>query len=508
MSRALLLILDGWGHSERQEWNAIAQGEVPYWRSLWASQPRTLLNTSGHAVGLPEGQMGNSEVGHMNMGAGRVVYTDYSRVSSAIEDGSFQHNEALRGSCEQARASGGALHVLGLLSPGGVHSHEDHLFAMIALAREVGVAQIAVHAFLDGRDVAPRSAEASLQALQEVLDRSPGAVLASVGGRYWGMDRDRRWERVERAWHAIVHGRAEHQAATGLDALAAAYARDQGDEFVEPTVITPVGIRDGDAVVFMNFRSDRARQFSQALVEPGFDAFDCGRRPQLSAFATLTQYQDGLPARIAYRSETPADTIGEIVAERGLRQLRIAETEKYAHVTFFFSGGREQPFAGEERILVPSPKVATYDLQPQMSAPEVTSRLVQALGEQRFELVVCNLANPDMVGHSGIWEAALEAVRVVDGALERIIPAARAAGYEVLLTADHGNIEMMRDPISGAPFTQHTTNPVPLLYIGQHRDAELLPGGALKDIAPTLLGLMGIPQPPTMDGRTLLRVPR
>ena len=496
----LLLILDGWGHREEPEDNAIAQADCPNWRRLLAECPHTLVHTSGRHVGLPDGQMGNSEVGHMNLGAGRVVYQDLTRIDLAIEDGSFFDNPELLAACKAAREAGGTLHLMGLVSPGGVHSHEEHLFRMIELGHAQGVA-VAVHAFLDGRDTPPRSAASSLRRLEAVCAAN-GARIASVSGRYFAMDRDRRWDRLERAWNAIVEARAEQHATDAQAALEAAYARGENDEFVQPTVLGEgAAVRDGDAVVFMNFRADRARQLTAAFVQPGFDGFE-RRVPALSRFVGLTEYDATLPARVAFAPEALVNTLPEVLAASGRTQLRIAETEKYAHVTFFFSGGREQPYPGEERVLVPSPKVATYDLQPEMSCPEVTDRLVEAIAARRFDLIVCNLANPDMVGHTGDLKAAIRAVEAIDVALGRITAALRAAGGEALLTADHGNLEQMRDPASGQPHTAHTTGPVPLMYLG--RPARLAGDGALRDIAPTLLALMGLPQPPEMSGRNLV----
>jgi 2,3-bisphosphoglycerate-independent phosphoglycerate mutase len=500
----VLLILDGWGHRDDPRDNAIALGNVPNWRHLLAGHPTTLIHTEGRFVGLPDGQMGNSEVGHMNIGAGRIVYQDLTRIDAAIEDGSFFANAELNAACDAVLSSGGTLHVMGLLSPGGVHSHELHLFAMLDLAARRGVARVTVHAFLDGRDMPPRSAEPSLRALQQRCDALGNAHIASVSGRYYAMDRDRRWERVRRAWDAIVENRGE-SAPDALSALQAAYAREENDEFVAPTALAGAQpMRDGDAVVFMNFRADRARQLSAAFVVPGFDGFGDGvRRPALSRYVCLTEYDATLPAPVAFAPDNLANTLGEVLGAHGLTQLRIAETEKYAHVTFFMSGGREQPFPGEERILVPSPKVATYDLQPEMSAPEVCDRLVEAIEAERFDVVICNFANPDMVGHTGVLEAAIRAVETVDAAVGRIVEAVRAKGGELLVTADHGNCEMMRDPETGEPHTSHTVGPVDLVYVGG-RDATLRGGGALRDLAPTMLDLLGIAKPAEMTGDTLL----
>ena len=499
----VLLILDGWGHRDDPRDNAVALANVPTWRRLLAGHPTTLVHTEGRHVGLPDGQMGNSEVGHMNIGAGRIVYQDLTRIDAAIEDGSFFDNAELNAACDAVLASGGTLQVMGLLSPGGVHSHEAHLFAMLELAARRGVPRVAVHAFLDGRDMPPRSAEPSLRALQDKCAALGNAHIASVSGRYYAMDRDNRWERVRRAWDAIVEARGD--APDALTALQAAYARGENDEFVAPTALAGAQpMRDGDAVVFMNFRADRARQLSAAFVSPGFDGFGADvRRPALSRYVCLTEYDARLPAPVAFAPDNLANTLGEVLGRHGMTQLRIAETEKYAHVTFFLSGGREEPYPGEERILVPSPKVATYDLQPEMSAPEVCEKLLEAVEAGRFDAIICNFANSDMVGHTGVLEAAIKAVETVDTAVGRIVEAVRARGGELLVTADHGNCEMMRDPATGEPHTSHTVGPVDLVYVGS-RAAQLRRGGALRDLAPTLLDLLGLERPAEMTGTSLL----
>ncbi|MEO7430578.1 MAG: 2,3-bisphosphoglycerate-independent phosphoglycerate mutase [Dokdonella sp.] len=498
----LLLILDGWGHRVDSAHNAIAQATLPNWRRLLSDYPHTLVDTHGAFVGLPDGQMGNSEVGHMNIGAGRIVYQDLTRIDAAIADGSFFANPALLGACEAVKASAATLHVFGLTSTGGVHSQEAHILAMLDLAARQGVPRVALHAFLDGRDTPPRSARATLDRLQARCTRLGNARIATVGGRYFAMDRDHRWDRVKRAYDAIAEASADVHAADAATALADAYARGENDEFVQPTVIGD-GARfaDGDAVVFMNFRSDRARELSHAFVDPDFDGFARARALALSAFVTLTEYEKGLRASaIAYPPQSMHNSLGEYLASLGLRQLRIAETEKYAHVTFFLSGGREAAFEGEERILVPSPKVATYDLQPEMSCPELTDRLVLAIGSQQFDVIICNIANPDMVGHTGIESAAIRAAEAVDVALGRLTAAIVAAGGEMLITADHGNLEQMVDE-NGEPHTQHTVGPVPLVYVG--RNAHLH-HGALSDLAPTILALMDLPQPAEMTGHSLV----
>jgi 2,3-bisphosphoglycerate-independent phosphoglycerate mutase len=499
----VLLILDGWGHRDDPADNALAQAQLPNWRRLWASAPHTLIHTEGRHVGLPDGQMGNSEVGHMNLGAGRIVYQDLTRIDAAIEDGSFFANDELRAACAAANAGGGTLHLMGLLSPGGVHSHEAHIFAMLELARREKVAQVAVHAFLDGRDMPPQSAQPSLAALQAKCDETGNARIASVGGRYYAMDRDKRWERMQRAWQAIVDANSEHVVADAQVALAQAYERGETDEFVAPTVIRgALPMRDGDAVVFMNFRADRARQLAAAFVDDTFDGF-AARRPRLSRFVCLTEYDAKLPAPVAFAPDDLRDTLGELLAAHDLTQLRIAETEKYAHVTFFFSGGREDPYPGEQRILVPSPKVATYDLQPEMSCPELTAKLVDAIERDAFDVIVCNIANPDMVGHTGNIAAAILAAEAVDVAIGAIEAAVRKANGALLITADHGNLELMRDAQTGQPHTAHTVGPVPLVYVGS-RNATLRSGSALRDVAPTILDLLGLSQPDAMSGQTLL----
>ena len=500
----LLLILDGWGHRVETDHNAIALARCPNWRRLLATCPHDLVDTHGLHVGLPDDQMGNSEVGHMNIGAGRVVYQDLTRIDRDISTGEFFNNAALLQACAAATAGSGTLHVFGLMSPGGVHSHESHIFAMLDLAARSGVRRIAVHAFLDGRDVPPRSAESSLRVLEAKCAATAGAFVATVSGRYYAMDRDKRWDRVQRAYEAIAEATAGFHAASAVGALAAAYARGENDEFVQPTLVGDgAALRDGDAIVFMNFRADRARQLTQAFTDAAFDGFVRTRTIALSAFVTLTEYSASLAvSAIAYRPQSMANTLGEYLAALGKTQLRIAETEKYAHVTFFFSGGREAPYAGEERVLIPSPKVATYDLKPEMSCPELTDQLVAAITAGRFDFIVCNIANPDMVGHTGLLDAAIAAVEAVDVALGRIEAAIRAAGGALLITADHGNLEQMFDE-NGQPHTQHTVGPVPLVYVGPGQPH--IERGALCDLAPTLLSLLGLPVPVEMTGRSLLR---
>jgi 2,3-bisphosphoglycerate-independent phosphoglycerate mutase len=498
----LLMILDGWGYREEQDGNAIAMADTPCWDKLWGNDPHCLIETSGEAVGLPAGQMGNSEVGHMNIGAGRIVFQDFSRIENAIADESFFANPRLCAAIDAAAESGGGVHIMGLLSPGGVHSHTDHFLATVRLAATRGARAITVHAFLDGRDTPPRSADGSIASMQELLDTVEGASFGTVTGRYYAMDRDKRWDRVEKAYRAIALGAADHRAASALQALEQAYERGENDEFVQPTVIGGApGVQDGDTVIFVNFRADRARELTMAFVSEPFDGFP-REKPNLAAFVCMTEYMAGLPVSVAYPPETLPRLLGEVLADRGLTQLRIAETEKYAHVTFFFNGGREEPFPGEERLLIPSPKVATYDLQPAMSAPELTIRLVEAIHSGNYDVIVCNVANPDMVGHTGVLDAAIEAVGAVDECLDAVSAAIDAVGGEMLITADHGNIEQMTDPASGQAHTAHTTNAVPLVFHG--RPARMAGRGSLRDLAPTMLALLGLPQPPEMTGRPLL----
>jgi 2,3-bisphosphoglycerate-independent phosphoglycerate mutase len=502
----LLIILDGFGHREACEDNAICQARKPHWNVLWNTCPHTLIEASQKWVGLPPRQMGNSEVGHMNIGAGRVIYQDYTKIEHAIETGEFARNPVFAQLLDTAQR--GALHVLGLLSPGGVHSHESQIHALLELAAARGVKRVLVHAFLDGRDTPPQSAEASLAALQALCRRLGNTRIASVCGRYYAMDRDQRWERVRAAYDLIVEGKAAHTAPDALAALKAAYGRGETDEFVQATAIGPAGappqrLEDGDAAVFMNFRADRARQLTAALTDPGFAGFARARMPKPGYYCTLTRYGEDfahLPA--AFGPQEIREGFGEVLAKHGLRQLRIAETEKYAHVTYFFNGGIEAPYPGEDRILVPSPKVATYDLQPEMSAREVTDRLVAAIRSRQYHAIVCNYANGDMVGHTGNLEAATRAIEVLDECIGRAVEAMRETGGEVLITADHGNAETMRDEASRQPHTAHTLNLVPLLYIG--RKARMARGGALQDVAPTLLAMMGLPQPAAMTGHCLL----
>ena len=500
----VLMILDGFGYSESPESNAIMAANTPVWDRLWASAPRTLISGSGMDVGLPDGQMGNSEVGHMNLGAGRVVYQDFTRVTKAIADGEFFDNAAICAAVDRAVAAGRAVHIMGLVSPGGVHSHEEQIVAMIELAARRGASQIQVHAFLDGRDTPPRSAAPSLDLLEQTYQRLGKGRTATLIGRYFAMDRDNRWDRVEAAYNLITEGQGMFRAETAAAGLEAAYARDESDEFVKATVIgEPVRVEDGDAVIFMNFRADRARELTRAFVEPDFAGFARQRQLNMAGYVMLTQYAADIPAPCAFPPSTLNNVLGEYLAKQGKTQLRIAETEKYAHVTFFFSGGREEPFEGEERILIPSPQVATYDLQPEMSAPEVTDRIVEAIEQQRYDVIIVNYANGDMVGHTGVFDAAVKAVECLDNCIARIETALQKVGGEALITADHGNVEQMADASTGQAHTAHTCEPVPFVYVGP-RQVSMRDGGILSDVAPTVLTLLGLPQPSEMTGRSIL----
>lgn len=495
----MLVVLDGWGWREETADNAVRLARTPSFDRLWAECPHALLRTSGSDVGLPDGQMGNSEVGHLNLGAGRVVMQELPRIDAAVADGSLARLPALQ---DLIARTTGTVHLMGLVSPGGVHAHQDHA---LALARAVTAAgtPVAVHVWLDGRDTAPR---ASAEDLPRFLAALPaGARVATVSGRYFAMDRDNRWDRVERAWRAIVLADAP-RVAEPMQAVRAAHAADVTDEFVPPAVVGDyAGMADGDAVLCVNFRADRVRQILAALLDPRFDRFARPRVPKVAAAAGMTEYSAELAPLMGalFPPQRLEGILGEVVAAAGRTQLRIAETEKYPHVTYFLNGGREAAFPGEERILVPSPKVATYDLRPEMSAPEVTERAVEAIRSGRFDLIVLNFANPDMVGHTGKLEAAIRAVETVDAGLGRIAEAVAEMGGALLVTADHGNAELMRDPATGGPHTAHTTNPVPVLLMGGPAGARLS-GGRLADVAPTLLALMGLAQPAAMTGRSLL----
>ncbi|MEH6577457.1 MAG: 2,3-bisphosphoglycerate-independent phosphoglycerate mutase [Amphritea sp.] len=504
-----LIILDGFG-VEMTESSAVAAANTPTWDKLMAHAPHSRVATSGKAVGLPEGQMGNSEVGHMNIGAGRIVYQNFTRISKAIEDNSLFANQVLVNSIDSAIAAGGAVHVMGLLSPGGVHSHEEHIFALLEMAVKRGASQVYLHAFLDGRDMPPRSAAASLEAAEAKFAELGVGAIATVVGRYFAMDRDNRWSRVQLAYDAMTKGLAPCYETSAMDALENAYERDENDEFVQATCLIgedgqPKGIvRDNDSVIFANFRPDRAREITRTFVDTDFDGFTRSARPRLSDFVMLTEYAANIDTSCAYPPMKLTNSLGEFLASQGRTQLRISETEKYAHVTFFFNGGEEEAYQGEDRILVPSPDVATYDLKPEMSAPEVTEKLVAAIASQKYDLIVCNFANPDMVGHTGKFDAAVKAVEAVDQCLIQVLAAMEAVGGETLITADHGNVELMVNPKTGQAHTAHTTWPVALVYAGPRADQVTLNDGALSDLAPTLLALMDVEQPAEMTGQSLV----
>lgn len=505
-----LIVLDGWGHSEETEHNAIAQANTPNWDALLANNPNTLIGTSGMDVGLPHGQMGNSEVGHMNLGAGRIVYQELTRIQKDIDDGRFFNNNALLSAIDKANTRGDSVHILGLLSDGGVHSHISHIKAAAQLAVERG-ARTYLHMFTDGRDTPPQSALDFIDELEEHLLKIGGGTIASISGRFYALDRDNRWERVQEAYDVITCGKSDYSAKTAREAVEMAYARGETDEFVKPTRVRIdesdiIETNNGDSVIFMNYRSDRARQLTSAFITDDFGGFHRCKAPILSTFVTLTEYNknfEKLGVQIAFRPTILRNTFGEVIAKKGLRQLRIAETEKYAHVTFFLNGGVETPCLNEDRILIPSPQVRTYDMKPDMSVDELTEKLTDAIASGKYDTFICNIANPDMVGHTGVLEACIQAVEAVDAALGKIIAAIDKAGGQVLITADHGNIEQLIDPETGKPLTSHTTNPVPLVYRGPYT-INLRDGGTLPDVMPTILQLMEIEQPEEMTGKSLI----
>ena len=497
----VLVVLDGWGYRAESDGNAIALARTPTWDKLWSTPSCTLLEASGLRVGLPEGQMGNSEVGHLNLGAGRVVMQDLVRISESIRHGDFFRNHAFVAACRSARENAGTLHLIGLIGAGGVHGLDRHLFALIDLAEREQVPRVAVHALMDGRDTLPTS---GLGYMQELLTYAAGrAQVASIGGRYYGMDRDRRWERIAMWYNSAVRG-VGPRTADPVEYIREAYARGETDEFIIPAFVggenAPIApMRDGDAVICFNYRSDRMRQIVRSLTETPFEGFPVPDRPRVSV-TTMTSYDPTFTLPVAFAPQSMARIVGETLSAHGLTMLRTAETEKYAHVTYFFNGGIEVPYAGEERILVPSQKVPTYDLMPEMSAPGVTEVLVKGIRERAHDFILCNYANGDMVGHSGSLPATMRACEVVDEALTAVIAAAQSAGARLLITADHGNCEMMIDPVSRGPHTAHTTNPVPLVVLDPAGDRPLRAGGALADVGPTILGMLGIEQPAEMTG--------
>ena len=500
-----LVILDGWGYRDDQRDNAIANAKTPVLDALIAKNS-TLISASGMDVGLPDGQMGNSEVGHVNIGAGRIVYQELTRITKAIQDGDFFENAAMTSAIDKAIAQDKAVHIMGLLSAGGVHSHEDHIAAAIDMAAKRGATQIYLHAFLDGRDTPPRSAGHSLARFEAQFAALGQGRVASIVGRYFAMDRDNNWDRVEKAYNLLLEADAEFTFNTATEALEAAYSRDENDEFVKASEIRKDGesvasINDGDTVIFMNFRADRARQITRTFM-PEFDGFARRKVAALSDFVMLTEYAADIKTACAYPSELLSNTLGEWLSAQGKTQLRISETEKYAHVTFFFNGGVEEVFAGEERALVASPKVATYDLQPEMSSKELTEKLVGAIKGGQFDYIICNYPNGDMVGHTGVYDAAVQACEAVDHCIGQVVEAIESVGGQMLITADHGNAEMMVDPETGGIHTAHTNLPVPLIYVGE-QDIRLQSGGKLSDLAPTMLALTGVEAPAEMTGKPL-----
>jgi 2,3-bisphosphoglycerate-independent phosphoglycerate mutase len=505
-----LFILDGFGYSETSQSNAIEAANTPTWDRLWANYPRSLIQTSGLAVGLPDGQMGNSEVGHMNLGAGRIVYQNFTKINKAITDGDFFTNPALTQAVDDAANNDKAVHILGLLSPGGVHSHEDQITAMMELAVKRGANKVYLHAFLDGRDTPPRSAKASIEKINAKFEALGTGHLASMIGRYYGMDRDNRWERVQQAYDLLTQGKADNIADNGISGLEQAYAQDKDDEFCPATSIQPDGtavtINDGDTVVFMNFRPDRARELTRALIQNDLDStLNRSTYPNIGSFVMLTEYAGDIKAPCAYPPAKLNNTLGDYLSKNNKTQLRIAETEKYAHVTFFFSGGVESEYPGEKRILIPSPDVATYDLKPEMSAHEVTDNLVEAIESGEYDVIICNYANGDMVGHTGKMDAAIKAVETLDICLQRVTDAILTVNGECLITADHGNVELMVDPETGGAVTSHTNGPVPLVHVSNKGKNVALDAGKLSDIAPTLLTMLEMEQPNEMTGTNLLK---
>lgn len=502
--KAMLVILDGFGEGEPSAHNAIDKANTPTWDRIRAEGDFLTIDASGESVGLPAGQMGNSEVGHMHIGAGRVIQQELARINQAISDNSWAQNPTLKQAFATSNANQSKLHIMGLLSPGGVHAHEEHIFSLIELARTQCVQEIVVHAFLDGRDTPPRSAEASLEKLSRIASQH-GVKVGSITGRYYAMDRDKRWDRVAACFNLLTNGESDYQAQDAVLGLQAAYRRDEDDEFVQPTRLSDFQpIESDDVVIFMNFRADRARELSTALTDPDFAEFECAKKPSITLY-TLTRYQEDLDARVIFEPQSFHNTLGEVIANKGLKQLRIAETEKYAHVTFFLNGGREAPFPGEDRILVPSPKVATYDLQPEMSAEEVTDKLCEAFNETPYDLTVVNYANADMVGHTGNLEATIKAIETLDHCLAELLKLAETHDIELLITADHGNAECMFNESTEQAHTAHTHNFVPCVHVGSTVSLSQQ-SGSLIDIAPTMLSLMDIELPAEMSGQPLFEI--
>ena len=502
----MLMILDGFGVNEKEEGNTVKLANIPNINQIMKENPNTLIHTSGADVGLPEGQMGNSEVGHTNIGAGRIIYQDLAKITKSIEDGDFFSKSEFVAAIENCKKNGSNLHIMGLLSDGGVHSHNRHLYGLLELAKRKDFENVYVHCFLDGRDRPPASAEGYITELENKIAEKGVGKIATLAGRFFAMDRDKRWERVSQAYNAMVKGEGEkYLSATA--AIEESYQKEIFDEFVKPTVITNKAgeplttIKSGDSVIFFNFRPDRAREITRALVDKEFDGFETEKLDLY--FVCMTPYDETMPnVEVAFRKEEITNTFGEIISKNGLKQLRIAETEKYAHVTFFFNGGEEKQYEGEDRILVPSPKVETYDLKPEMSAIEVTEKVVEAIKEEKYDCIILNYANPDMVGHTGNIDAAVKALEVLDGCVKEVVDAVKSVGGTLLITADHGNSEQMVDYVTGEPYTAHTTNPVPLIVIGQGN--KKVKEGKLADLAPTMLEIMGIEKPAEMTGESLL----
>ncbi|WP_343253428.1 2,3-bisphosphoglycerate-independent phosphoglycerate mutase [Ligaoa zhengdingensis] len=498
-----LIILDGFGYNPSEYGNAVKTANTPNLDRLFAEYPHTLIGASGMDVGLPDGQMGNSEVGHTNIGAGRIVYQELTRITKSIQDGDFFQNEALLGAMENCKKNGSALHLMGLVSDGGVHSHNQHLYGLLELAKKAGLSEVYVHCFMDGRDVPPSSGRDYLAELEAKMAEIGVGRIATVMGRYYAMDRDNRWERVEKAYAAMVYGEG-NQNPSAVDTMEKSYADDVTDEFVIPTVCAKgATIKANDSVVFFNFRPDRAREITRTLVDEAFEGFQRKNGFFPLYFVCMTQYDVTMPnVHVAFKPESLTNTFGEYISNKGLTQLRIAETEKYAHVTFFFNGGVEKAYQGEDRALIPSPKVATYDLKPEMSAYEVTEELLGRIESDKYDVIICNYANCDMVGHTGVFEAAVKAVEAVDACVGKVVSAILAKGGALLITADHGNADKMYEE-DGSPFTAHTTNPVPFLVVGY--PCELREGGRLADIAPTMLKVLGLEQPPEITGESIIR---
>lgn len=501
----VLMVLDGWGYDEHAEHNAIHSAHTPQWDSWWQTAPHTLLDASGVQVGLPEGQMGNSEVGHMHIGAGRIIEQSFTRINGAIQSGELERNPVFLETLSQLKQSGKALHLLGLLSPGGVHSHEEHLFALLRVCDRQDFHNVCLHVFLDGRDTPPQSALESVARLNQQLQNHPVGHICSITGRYYAMDRDKRWQRLEPVYRLLTEGVSDAHFDDAISAIQTNYTNNIGDEFIPPTGIGKERvIEDGDAVLFFNFRADRARQLTTAFVDPVFNGFTRHKKPQLSAFISMTQYDKTLTIPNLFPPIALHNTLGEVLAAHGLRQLRIAETEKYAHVTFFLNGGSEQVFEGENRVLIPSPKVATYDLQPEMSARELTSALIDAINSQAFDVIICNYANADMVGHTGDFKATVRAIECLDSCMHDVWQALKAQGGALLITADHGNAEAMFDDTTLQAHTAHTSGPVPFVYVGRDTLQFTQAFGSLSDVAPTLLTLLNLTPPAEMTGHNLL----